>query len=116
MRPERIFQDLAVDELYESVLPDFVLGFAFFSSLSYVVLSKRFEQQRPAITMSAAIGFALSIGLIWWEQSTGFSIKDLGPIAIGFAIIVLAFVMYQSIRHIGGSWAGAGITTCSPNN
>jgi len=52
----------------------------------------------------------LSIGLVWWEQSKGYSIKDLGPIAIGFAIIVLAFVMYQSIRQIGGSWAGAGIT------
>lgn len=64
---------------------------------------------RPAIAMSAAIGFALAVGLIWWERSTGFSIKDLGPIAIGFAIIVLVFVMYQAIRQMGRSWAGAAI-------
>jgi hypothetical protein len=59
--------------------------------------------------MSAALGMALSVGLIWWEKSNGFSIRDLGPIAIGLAIIILAFIMYQSIRQIGGSWAGAGI-------
>lgn len=29
--------------------------------------------------------------------------------AIGFAIIVLALVMYQAIHQVGGSWAGAGI-------
>jgi hypothetical protein len=29
---------------------------------------------------------------------------------VGFAILLLAFVMYQSIRMVGGSWAGAGIT------
>jgi len=30
-------------------------------------------------------------------------------VAVGFAIIVLAGVIYQSIRHVGGNWAGAGI-------
>ncbi len=110
MRPERLLDNLNLHEWLESLLPDFVLAFAFFTSIVYAVLGKRFDKQRPAIAMSAAIGFALSIGLVWWEQSTGFSIKNLGPIAIGFAVIVLAFVMYQSIRQIGGSWAGAGIT------
>ena len=37
------------------------------------------------------------------------SIRNLGPVAIGFAIIVLSLVMYQAIHQIGGSWAGAGI-------
>jgi len=93
----------------ENLLPDFVLAFAFFTALVYAVLGKRFERQRPAIAMSAALGVALSVGLVWRERSNGFSIRDLGPIAIGFAIIILAFVMYQSIRQVGGSWAGAGI-------
>lgn len=110
MRPRSLFQNLAIEELFETLLPDFVLAFAFFTSVVYAVLCKRFEQQRPAITMSAAIGFALSVGLVWWERANEFSIKDLGPIAVGFAILVLAFVMYQSIRRVGGSWAGAGIT------
>ena len=110
MRLEYWWQDWHIEKLLESYLPDFVLAFAFFTSVVYAVLGKRFEQQRPAIAMSAAIGIALSFGLVWWEQANDFSIKDLGPIAVGFAILLLAFVMYQCIRHIGGSWAGAGIT------
>jgi len=109
MRPWTRWRDWLEAGTVENLLPDFVLSFTFFTALIYAVLGKRFEQQRPAIAMSAAIGFALSVGLIWWERSKGLSIRDLGPIAIGFAIIILAFVMYQSIRQVGGSWAGAGI-------
>jgi hypothetical protein len=110
MRPERLLDNINLYEWLESLLPDFVLAFAFFTSVVYSALGKRFEKQRPAIAMSAAIGIALSIGLVWWEQANNFSIKDIGPIAVGFAILLLAFVMYQCIRHVGGSWAGAGIT------
>jgi len=110
MRLEYGWQDWHLEKLLESYLPDFLLTFAFFTSIVYAVLSKRFEKQRPAISMSVAIGFALSLGLVWWEQANDFSIKDLGPIAVGFAILLLAFVMYQCICHIGGSWAGAGIS------
>ena len=109
MGHEPLFQNHIINEFLESALPDLVLAFAFFTSMAYAVLGKRFDHQRSAITMSVTIGFALSIGLIWWERSTGFSIKNLGPIAIGFAIIVLAFIMCQAIRKVGGSWAGAAI-------
>ena len=110
MRPENIFNQLNLYELLESLIPDFVLAFAFFTSLVYAVLAKRFNHQRAAIAMSVSIGFALSIGLVWWEQANDLSIKNLGPIAVGFAILVLSFIMYQSIKQIGGSWAGVGIT------
>jgi len=96
-------------EVFESLLPDFVLAFAFFTALIYAVLGKRFDRQRPAITMSATMGLALSVGLVWWEQRNGLSIKNLGPLAVGFAIIVLASVRYQALRQVGGSWAGGGI-------
>lgn len=52
---------------------------------------------------------ALAVGLVWWEQANDLSIRNLGPIAVGFAIIILGGVIYQSIRGSGGSWAGAGI-------
>ncbi len=109
MRPEKLFQQFDIDILFDTILPDFILAFAFFTSVAYAVLGKHFGQQRPAITMSAVIGFALSTGLVWWERRMNLSIKNLGPIAVGFAIIILAFVMYQAIQRMGGSWAGAGI-------
>ena len=39
----------------------------------------------------------------------GLSIRNLGPIAVGFALIILMIVMYKAIGRIGGSWAGIGI-------
>lgn len=110
MRLDNWWYNWHLEELTKSYLPDFILAFTFFTSVVYAILGKRLERQRPAIAMSAAIGFALSTGLVWWEQVNGFSIKNLGPIAVGFALLLLAFVMYVCIRQIGGSWAGAGIT------
>ena len=109
MRLVNPFEELGIGRFFETLLPDFVLAFAFFTSICYAVLGKRFGQQRPAIAMSATIGFALSVGLVWWEQANEFSIRHLGPIAVGFAIIILAYVMYHAIGQVGGSWAGAGI-------
>jgi hypothetical protein len=109
MRLEQLFYDLGIREFWETLLPDFVLAFAFFTSMAFAVLGKRFGKERPAIGMSAALGFALSIGLVWWERANGFSVRDLGPVAIGFAVILLALVMYQAVRQVGGSWSGAAI-------
>ena len=105
--------DLVLDNFYKPLIPDFFLAFAFFTALVYAVLAKRFDRQRPAIAVSVALGTALSAGLVWWEQQNGFSIKNLGPFAVGFAIIILGSVMYQAIRLTGGSWAAAGIALCS---
>jgi hypothetical protein len=93
----------------DTILPDFVLSFVFFTALIYAVLGRRMGHQRPAVAASAALGAALAAGLVTWEQYNDLSIRHLGPIAAGFGLIVLAGVIYQSIRGIGGSWAGAGI-------
>jgi hypothetical protein len=103
------FSNFAFGKIFESALPDFVLAFTFFTALTYAVLGKRIEHQHAAVAASAALGMALSIGLVWWEQRQGLSIKDLGPLAVGFALIALAGVLYQAIRQTGGSWSGAGI-------
>lgn len=103
------FLDFAWGGLFDTVLPDFVLAFAFFTAITYAVLSRRFGQQRPAVAISAALGLALAVGLVWWERTSGLSVRNLGPLAVGFAIIILAGVIYQAIKHVGGSWAGAAI-------
>ncbi len=109
MDPPNPLAALPIGKLFETLLPDFVLAFAFFTALVYAILGRRFDHQRPALAMSVALGIALAVGLVWWEQSTGVSIRDLGPIAVGFAIVMLGIVMYQAIRQAGGSWAGVGI-------
>jgi hypothetical protein len=109
MRPNNPFPDLVLGEWLETFLPDFVLAFTFFTALTYAALAKRFDRQRPAIAISASLGLALAIGLVWWEAQNDYSLRDLGPLAVGFFVIALAGVMYQAVRQIGGSWAGAGI-------
>jgi hypothetical protein len=103
------FRNMIMGDLMKSLLPDFVLGFAFFTALAYAVLGRRFNHQRPAVAMSAALGIALSVGMVWWEERAGLSIRNLGPLAVGFAIIILAAVMYQAIHQVGGTWSGVGI-------
>ncbi len=103
------FRYFAWGNLFDSLLPDFVLAFAFFTALIYAVLGKRFGHQRSAVAASAALGFALSMGLVWWERQNGLSVRNLGPWAVGFAVIILAGIMYQAIKQTGGSWAGGGI-------
>ncbi|GEM_PF-727296 len=94
---------------FQSYLPDLILGFSFFAALAYAVLGRKMEHQRSAIVMSGALGMALAVGLVWWEQDTGHSIRNLGPIAVGLAVILLGMILFQGIRQTGGTWAGAGI-------
>lgn len=63
MRPANPFSDLAIGDLFKTLLPDLILAFAFFTALAYAVLGKRFDRQRPAIVMSAVIGMSLSRNL-----------------------------------------------------
>lgn len=103
------FENLILYDLLETLLPDFILAFALFTSLSYLALSKQFSQQRPVITVSAVFGLALALGLVWWEHTREYSLKNLGPLAIGFALVLLGLVIYQVIRQMSNSWAGTGI-------
>lgn len=98
-----------IGQFFESLLPDFILAFMFFTALVYAVLGKRFDHQRSAVAMAVAVGLALAMGLVWWEYERGWSVRNLGPLAIGFAVILLGMLMFQGIRQTGGSWAGAGI-------
>ena len=52
-------------------LPDFILAFAFFTSVARAVHGKRLEQQWRTLTMPAEVGSAPSHGLVWREQANG---------------------------------------------
>jgi len=108
-----MFGGLPFGDLLGTLLPDFVLGFTFFTALCYGVLGKRLEHQRSAAAMSASLGLALTVGLVWWEYANGWSIRNLGSVAVGFALFALAGVIFQSTRQIGGSWSGAAIALCA---
>ena len=105
----RPFDDLGYRDLLETLLPDFALGFTFFTALSFAILSRRFEHQRSAAAMSVALGLALALGQIWWQYERQISLRQLGPVAVGLAVLMLAAVIHQAFRGLGGAWAGAGI-------
>jgi hypothetical protein len=96
-------------ELLDTVWPDFLLACTFFTALSYAVLGPRFGRERPAAAMSVALGAALAIGFVAWEYANDWSIRELGPVALGLALIILAATTYQAIHRVGGSWAGIGV-------
>lgn len=44
--------------------------------------------------------------MVAWEINSGWRIADLGPIAAGFALIIIAAVVYYAMQKVGGRWAG----------
>ncbi|OPY89832.1 MAG: hypothetical protein A4E72_00950 [Syntrophus sp. PtaU1.Bin208] len=104
--------EFAFGAFLQTYLPDLILAFAFFTSICFAVLSRQFQQKRPAIAASAALGLALSLGLLWWEQANQLSIRNLGPIAVGFILLVIGLTLYAAVRQLGGSWVGALFTLC----
>lgn len=103
-----VFAGAALPTFMDSVLVDFTLAFTFFTALCFAILGRRFERERSAAAMSVALGLALSIGLLWSEWEYGISIRDLGPLSLGLIVVVLAGVVFQAIRHVGGGWAAGG--------
>mgnify|MGYP006287619579 CR=1 FL=1 len=109
MWPVNPFSHLWLGELFETLMPDFVLAFTFFTALTFAVLGRRLQHRRSAAAMSAAMGMALAVGLVYWEYRTGWSIRSLGTIAVGLALIALALVIYQAFKQIGGAWVGGSL-------
>lgn len=104
-----VFAGAALPSFIDSVFVDFTLAFTFFTALCFAILSRHFGRQRSAAAMSVALGLGLSIGLMWWESEHGFSVRDLGPLGMGLIVVVLAGVVFQAIRQVGGGWSGVGV-------
>jgi hypothetical protein len=103
------FAGTALEALFDSIVPDFVLAFTFFTASCFAVLGRQFGRERPAAAMSVALGAALATGLVWWEQAHDVSVRDLGPLAVGFALLMLATVIYVALHRIGGDWAAVAL-------
>ena len=109
MVSENLLHGPAFLAVLDTLLPDFILVFTFFTALSCATLGRFFGRQKPAVAMSGSIGVALAVGLVWWEQEHGWSIRSLGPVAVGLALITLMLVVYRAVRRPGGSWAGVAL-------
>lgn len=96
----------ALAPLFDSALPDFVIAFTFFTALCYAVLGRHFGRQRPAAAMSVALGVALAVGLVSWEVAHDWSMRDLGPVALGLVLLALVVAVFAAIQHVGGTWSG----------
>ena len=92
---------------FDSLLLDFSLAFVFFVALCYGVLKPRFGEHRSVVAMVVTIALALAIGLVWWEREHGWSVRDLGPLALLLVLVLLAAVLWRSLR--GHGWALAAV-------
>ena len=113
MRLTNPFWFIPGGNFFNSLLFDYFLAFTFFTSLIYAVFNKRFQHQRASIGLSVSLGLALSTGLVWWEYQKNVSVRNLGPIAIIFALIIMFLVVFQSLKQTGGSWAGGGFAVAA---
>ena len=105
----KLFPIPALERLFDSLLPDLILAFTFFTALTHLALGRQFGRNRAAAAMSVAVGMALSVGLVWWEDRRGYSIRDLGWPALVLAMIAVCVAVFQSARRLGGKGAGSGL-------
>jgi len=100
-----------IEEFYDDYheMIDLIIYFIIFTGTSQAVFRKRFPGN-PGKAMSVAIGIALSISLVIAEHYTGFSLKALGTIAATILILLLAAMIYYTLRIFGAGSVGAGTT------
>lgn len=99
--------ELQLPWILDTLWVDFLLAFTVFTGIAYSVLHKRLAHQRPAAAVAASFGFALAVGLVWWEYDHGWSVRNLGPIAIGFAVLLLGGVIHWSLKLVAGRISSA---------
>ena len=87
--------------VFESRLFEFLIIFTFFISLMFAIFKRRFGDHRLTGALSASISFALSIGLTQWMNRHGYSMTDLGPVAVIVVAAFAAAVIYSLIKTSG---------------
>jgi len=86
---------------------DFVLYLFIFVTIARITLAKKFGGKEANI-LAGALGVVLAISLALTERTLGFNLRSFGPIAALIIILLVGFILYTVIHHIGGGKAGSG--------
>jgi hypothetical protein len=95
--------------LYTSyaVLIDLAVYLLVFIGLAQVTLGKRFQGSGGKAVI-IGIGVCLAVSLAIAEQALGFSLRSFGPVAAGLFLAVLGVMIFQLVKHLGGSTEFSG--------
>jgi hypothetical protein len=97
------YWDIAATYDHYAAFFDLVVYCAIFMALTHVVFTRRFSG-RPGKVMATTIGLALGISLAVAGHTFGFSLRDAGPIAVLLALLLVGFLVLQTLVHIHVSW------------
>jgi hypothetical protein len=105
----RPLEYLDISKLYESysVFIDFAIYLMVFVGISQITLGSRF-QGKGGKAITIAIGISLALALAISERYLGFSLRSLGPIAVGIFLAILSVMIYRLIKQLGGDFAVSG--------
>ena len=105
----RPLEYLDISKLYDShtVFIGLAIYLMVFVGISQITLGSRF-QGRGGKAITIAIGISLALALAISERYLGFSLRSLGPIAVGIFLAILSVMIYRLIKQLGGSFAVSG--------
>lgn len=72
---------------------DFFIYFAFFLGVVQVALARTL----PSRAVAVSLALALAIGVAAMEPVLGFNLKSFGPVALGFFILLVGFLIYRTL-------------------
>lgn len=83
---------------------DMVIYCALFIALAHAVLASRFSG-RPGKVMSVVVGIALGVSLVLVEQQFGWTLRHASPFAALLALLLVGFILLQTLIRIQVPWA-----------
>jgi hypothetical protein len=105
----RPLEYLDISKLYDNytVFIDFAIYLMVFVGISQITLGSRF-QGKGGKAITIAIGISLALALAISERFLGFSLRSLGPIAVGIFLAILSVMIYRLVKQLGGDFAVSG--------
>ncbi len=92
-------------EKYQGII-DFLIYLTIFIGAAQFTLGKRFEG-RGGKAVIIGMGFALAIALTVAQETIGFTIKSLGPVAAAIFLLIVAIMLFTMIKSAGMNASGS---------